>query len=77
MIIAAFAAMALTQTSCEKVSPQGVLMAGTGVEDRVKMSEAYYRDYLMDSKNDITQAHNNQSLPRGLTNMASTPILSS
>lgn len=53
MIIAAFAAMALTQTSCEKVSPQGVLMAGTGVEDRVKMSEAYYRDYLMDSKNDI------------------------
>ena len=35
-----------TLTSCEKVSPIGVLVSGTGVEDRVKMSELYYRDYL-------------------------------
>ena len=37
---------AATLTSCEKVSPIGVLVSGTGVEDRVKMSELYYRDYL-------------------------------
>ena len=37
---------AVTLTSCEKVSPIGVLVSGTGVEDRVKMSELYYRDYL-------------------------------
>ena len=30
---------AATLTSCEKVSPIGVLVSGTGVEDRVKMSE--------------------------------------
>ena len=29
-------------TSCEKVSPIGVLVSGTGVEDRVKMSHQYY-----------------------------------
>lgn len=37
---------AASLTSCEKVSPIGVLVSGTGVEDRVKMSELYYRDYL-------------------------------
>ena len=37
---------AATLTSCEKVSPIGVLVSGTGVEDRVTMSELYYRDYL-------------------------------
>lgn len=37
---------AATLTSCEKVSPIGVLVSGTGVEDRVKMSELYYRGYL-------------------------------
>ena len=30
-------------TSCEKVSPIGVLVAGTGVEDRVKMSNIYFQ----------------------------------
>ncbi len=45
--------VALTQTSCEKVSPIGVLMAGTAVEDRVKMSELYYKEYLMDAQNNI------------------------
>ena len=40
------AVMALT--SCEKVSPIGVLVSGTGVEDRVKMSDLYYQKYLLD-----------------------------
>ena len=31
--------------SCEKVSPIGVLVAGTNVEDRVKMSEQFYLDH--------------------------------
>lgn len=53
IIATATSLVALTQMSCEKVSPQGVLMAGTGVEDRVKMSELYYRDHLMSSTNDI------------------------
>lgn len=44
-----FVAAALTLlTSCEKVSPIGVLVAGTGVEDRVKMSNLYYAKYLND-----------------------------
>lgn len=30
-------------TSCEKVSPIGVLVAGTGVEDRVMMSNIYFQ----------------------------------
>lgn len=34
------AMMALT--ACEKVSPIGVLVSGTGVEDRVKMSNLYF-----------------------------------
>ena len=42
ILIAASAAVAMLNTSCEKVSPQGVLMAGTAVEDRVKMSYEYY-----------------------------------
>ena len=53
IVIAALAAVSITQTSCEKVSPQGVLMAGTAVEDRVKMSELYYKEYLMSSTNNI------------------------
>ena len=47
IIMAALAAGALC-TSCDKVSPQGVLMAGTAVEDRVKMSHLYYKEYLND-----------------------------
>lgn len=34
--------------SCEKVSPIGVLVAGTGVEDRVKMSSQYFKEYMAD-----------------------------
>ncbi len=40
--IVALAAIALSNTSCEKVSPQGVLMGNTAVEDRVEMSYKYF-----------------------------------
>ena len=53
MIMAALAAVALTHTSCEKVSPAGVLMAGTAVEDRVQMSDKYYKEYLYNYKLDV------------------------
>lgn len=47
LLSVAFAAASLAAfTSCEKVSPSGVLMAGTAVEDRVKMSNLYYQQYL-------------------------------
>ena len=48
-IFAAFAA-AFVLTSCEKVSPIGVLVSGTGVEDRVKMSNLYFREHKGDWK---------------------------
>lgn len=53
LYIVAFAAAALSQTSCEKVSPQGVLMSGTGVEDRVEMSYLYYRENNIEDKLDF------------------------
>ena len=43
-----FLALAVLLTACEKVSPIGVLVAGTAVEDRVKMSNLFYRNYLND-----------------------------
>ena len=46
--LALTAVAALALTSCEKVSPIGVLVSGTGVEDRVKMSEVYYQNYMGD-----------------------------
>ena len=61
LIIAAMAAFALTQTSCEKVSPQGVLMAGTAVEDRVKMSYEFYQingmEYKLDDDINFTDVY--------------------
>lgn len=39
------AAAALVLTACEKVSPIGVLVSGTGVEDRVKMSHIYFQEH--------------------------------
>lgn len=36
--------------SCEKVSPIGVLVSNTAVEDRVKMSYMYYKDHKADTK---------------------------
>ena len=44
---------AILFTSCEKVSPIGVLVAGTGVEDRVKMSNIYFKQHKMEYK-DLT-----------------------
>lgn len=38
-------AVLLLLSACDKVSPIGVLVSGTGVEDRVKMSNAYYQDH--------------------------------
>jgi hypothetical protein len=39
------AAAALLYSACDKVSPIGVLVSGTGVEDRVKMSYQYYMEH--------------------------------
>ena len=36
--------------SCEKVSPIGVLVSGTGVEDRVVMSNVYFQEHKQDYK---------------------------
>ena len=44
------AALMLVVSSCEKVSPLGVLVSGTGVEDRVKMSNLYYMEHKGDLK---------------------------
>lgn len=52
IFIAALAAMAMLSTSCEKVSPQGVLMGNTAVEDRVKMSYEYYQKNNFEDKLD-------------------------
>ena len=41
---------AVVFASCEKVSPIGVLVSGTGVEDRVKMSHQYYEEHKFDYK---------------------------
>ena len=45
---------ALTLTACDKVSPAGILIANTDVDDRIKMSRDYYRiherDYFLFKK---------------------------
>lgn len=38
----------LIATSCNKISPIGILVAGTAVEDRVAMSHLYYEKYYDD-----------------------------
>ncbi len=52
IFIAALAAIALSNTSCEKVSPQGVLMGNTAVEDRVEMSYKYFQQNNLEQKFD-------------------------
>ena len=47
-IIILAAVATLTMASCEKVSPIGVLVSGTGVEDRIKMSNLYYQQHKSD-----------------------------
>ena len=48
-------------SSCEKVSPVGVLAAGTSVEDRVKMSHLYFQEYKDDWFMAETQADGSYS----------------
>ena len=48
IILAAAAVVMLS--ACDKVSPIGVLVSGTAVEDRVKMSNLYYKQYMEDDK---------------------------
>ena len=38
----------LTLTACDKVSPAGILIANTDVDDRIKMSKDYYRIHERD-----------------------------
>ena len=52
IFIAALAAVAMLNTSCEKVSPQGVLMGNTAVEDRVEMSYRYFQENNLEQKFD-------------------------
>ena len=49
--IIGLAMLAVTQifSSCDKVSPTGVLIGGSAVDDRVDMSYTYYKQYLNDS----------------------------
>ena len=54
-IIVLAAVATLTMASCEKVSPIGVLVAGTGVEDRVKMSHLYYQEHKSDFNIEIAE----------------------
>ena len=63
IFIAAMAAVAMLNTSCEKVSPQGVLMGGTAVEDRVEMSYKYYQqnnyEYKLDEDINVVERNKN------------------
>ena len=43
-------ALMMLFVSCEKVSPIGVLVSGTGVEDRIKMSHLYYSEHKAEVK---------------------------
>lgn len=49
IILGALALTATTFSSCDKVSPTGVLVGGSGVNDRVDMSYTYYQRYMNDS----------------------------
>jgi predicted phosphodiesterase len=42
------ALLCLILSSCEKVSMSGVLIGGSGTNDRVEMSVAYYQNYMED-----------------------------
>jgi len=50
----------LLSTSCDKVSPAGVLMAGTAVDDRVQMSIEYYT-HVFDKTNSYDMEINEDS----------------
>ncbi len=48
ILILSILAAAAVLSACEKVSPAGILMAGTAVEDRVKMSNLFYKEHMDD-----------------------------
>ena len=47
-ILSLVIAAAAVISACDKISPAGILMAGTAVEDRVKMSYKFYKDNMDD-----------------------------
>ena len=69
-------ALAVIPTSCEKVSPQGVLMAGTAVEDRVEMSYLYYQqnDYEAKLDFDLIDAQNGYTFLVGADSHVTTDV---
>lgn len=56
----AMAAAAVLLTSCEKVSPIGILVGGTSVDDRVAMSLEVYKD-TYDSRLDVNEVQGEYS----------------
>lgn len=50
------ATVALATASCSKVEPTGVLIGHTSVDDRVKQSVTYQKDWERDNTNDIDVA---------------------
>lgn len=52
-LFAIFATLALATASCSKVEPTGVLIGHTSVDDRVKQSVTYQKDWEKDNMNDI------------------------
>ena len=62
-LLTAVATLLLT-TACNKVSPIGVLVAGTGVEDRVEMSSVYYQKYLDDKDFAIEQTEDEYKITK-------------
>lgn len=58
--ILSFAVIALGMASCEKVSPTGILIGTTSVDDRVRMSLNVYQD-TYDSRLDFNEAQGEYS----------------
>ena len=50
ILFTVYCSLFVLMTACDKVSPIGVLVSGTGVEDRVKMSHSYYMEHKGDLK---------------------------
>lgn len=45
ILYAVMVALCMLMVSCDKVSPTGVLLGGSGTDDRVKMSYYYYQEH--------------------------------
>jgi len=48
ILLAGLCTLASCQKLRDKISPQGILMAGTAVEERVEMSNLFYKDHMDD-----------------------------